>query len=680
MLSPSILKVLRRRSSHGIYKNYKINLNKQLNLQNIFSFSSISSSSSSSNNNSKAELKSLEKKKIFVSLNNGEADIRILTNLTTYLWPKSHENEFGIKSRVLSALALLVGAKVINIQVPFIFKSLIDSYNIDPNIVSNVIHNDALLVTPIALVMGYGIARSTASLFHESRAAVFAYVAQDVIRTVAKDVFRHLHYLDMQFHINKSSGVVSRVIDRGSRSIQFALSAILFNIFPTILEVSMVSGLLAYHLGPQYAVVACTTVGAYVIFTINVTSWRVGIRKEMNENENEASRKALDSLLNYENVKLYGNEEHEVARYNDSLKGYEKAAVNTQTSLSFLNFGQNAIFSGGLMSMMYMCTNDIAATTATVGDLVLVNGLLFQLSVPLFFIGTVYRELRQALLDMQEMFALRAIDPLVTDKDNAEILALPPGGSDIKFDNVHFKYPSSDRPILQGLTCEIPAGQCVAVVGPSGCGKSSMLRLLYRLYDVDDGSIKINGSDVRDVTQKSLRNVMGMIPQDTILFNDTLRYNLLYGDLNATHDQLTDVINRSRLDGVVKEFSEGLETQLGERGLKLSGGEKQRVAIARAMLKDSPILLADEPTSALDNTTERNVMTDLRNAGNGRTMVVIAHRLSTVRDADKIIVLDKGRVVEEGTHDELMNIGRHYSALVRQMESNADDAFDRLNE
>jgi ABC-type transport system involved in Fe-S cluster assembly fused permease/ATPase subunit len=410
----------------------------------------------------------------------------------------------------------------------------------------------------------------------------------------------------------------------------------------------------------------------------------------------------MDSLLNYENVKLYCNEEHEVNRYDTSLAGYEHAAIKTQTSLSFLNFGQNAIFSAGLTAMMYMCTQSISAGTATVGDLVLVNGLLFQLSIPLNFIGSVYRELRQALIDMEEMFKLRSVQTVIKDIPGAKEIEIRVDQSynynlpcmtanktiersyyendkilvqgNINFDNVSFSYPSSpERPILKGLTCKIPAGSCVALVGASGCGKSTILRLLYRLYDPHEGKISIDDVDIRSVTQKSLRKNIGVVPQDTILFNDTLGYNIRYGNLNASDVELEKVIDRAKLRSIVNELPHGLGTSLGERGSKLSGGEKQRVAIARAMLKDSPVLLCDEPTSALDSVTEHDIMQDLRSLGKGRTMILIAHRLSTVQDADKIIVLDQGRLVEEGTHNTLVKKSGRYVELLRQMEEKDQD-------
>ena len=639
----------------------------------------------------------------FMSSNN--IDTSILRKLSTYLWPDgSQKSSKQIKARIVCSLGLLISSKLVNIQVPFIFKNIIDHYEV---INITAIEQTAILL-PVSLVLGYGLARSTASLFQEARNAIFSTVAHNAIRQVSRNVFEHLHSLDMNFHLGRSTGVVSRVIDRGSRSINFALSAIVFNVAPTILEVLLVSGLLAINLGGSYAVVAVSTVGAYTYFTVKVSNWRSKIRQDMNRFENSASGKALDSLINYETVKLFCNEKHEANRFDESLAAFQKASEKTQISLSYLNFGQNAIFSCGLTAMMLMCTQSIMSGTASVGDLVLVNGLLFQLSIPLNFIGSVYRELAQALIDMDQMFKLRAVRSDIVDSPESKALVLPSEATDndilIRFDNVSFRYPLPDdrgggvlsarklkthddkssnengqRLILDGLTCNIPAGKTVAIVGSSGSGKSTLFRLLYRFYDPTSGSISIYKQPISELTIASLRHNIAVVPQDTVLFNDTLLYNISYGNIETAaspdgEKRIADVIRRVRLDAVINRMPDGLNTQVGERGLKLSGGEKQRVAIARAMLKDSPILLCDEPTSSLDNATEYEVMKNLKETRDPRdisskcrrTVVVIAHRLSTVQDADLILVMDSGKVVEQGTHNELMLESGKYSELVRQ--------------
>jgi ATP-binding cassette subfamily B (MDR/TAP) protein 7 len=519
----------------------------------------------------------------------------ILKELNVYIWPpKDNPNAASTRKRVMISLALLFGSKAINIYVPFIFKDLVDNFQgFDPVTTTALTAPELYGSLPLFLVLGYGVSRATAAGFGELRNAIFSSVANGAIRKVSRDVFEHLHKLDLQFHLDRNTGALSRTIDRGTRSINFTLSSMLFNVFPTALEVLLVGGILTYSLGTPYAVVATSTVAAYTMFTIKISDWRTGIRKKMNQEESAASGKAIDSLINYETVKLFGNEAHEAARYDSSLKNFSDASILTQQSLSALNFGQNAIFSCGLTAIMYMATQDILAGTATVGDLVLVNGLLFQLSIPLNFIGSVYRELRQSAVDMKAMFQLRNTPPRVSDKPNAAALVWK--GGDITFENVQFSYPSNaSRAILDGLDLHIPAGKKVAIVGSSGSGKSTIYRLLYRFYNANGGRVLIDGQDVQDLTLESVREKMSVVPQDTVLFNDTLGYNIHYGNLSAPEEKVMEVARLAKLDGLIQRLPQGLDTMVGERGLKLSGGEKQRVAIARCLLKDSPIVILDE--------------------------------------------------------------------------------------
>lgn len=525
-----------------------------------------------------------------------QSDFKILKELGVYLWPPSQSpNSFSIKSRVLTSVGLLFSSKIINIYVPFIFKGLVDNFSkFDSAIVPQT--TEMLGFLPLSLVLGYGMARASAAGFGELRNAIFSEVAHGTIRQVSRSVFEHLHKLDLQFHLDRNTGALSRIIDRGTRSINFSLSSILFNVFPTILEVCLVGGILTYNLGAKYALITIGTVSAYTFFTIKVSDWRVEIRKRMNRAEAEASGKAIDSLINYETVKLFDNEKHEASRYDESLKVFQQASILTQKSLSGLNFGQNFIFSCGLTGIMYLTTKDIMAGAATIGDLVLVNGLLFQLSIPLNFIGSVYRELRQASIDMKAMFELKNVPPTIIDNSSSKDLVWK--GGDIRFEDVEFCYPSNPkRKILKGLTMDIPMGKKIAIVGSSGSGKSTIYRLLYRFYDANSGKILIDGQEIKDLKLDSFRKNIAVVPQDTVLFNDTLGYNIQYGDLSADKGAILSAAKAAKLDGLINRLPDGLDTKVGERGLKLSGGEKQRVAIARCLLKNAPIVMLDEVDS-----------------------------------------------------------------------------------
>lgn len=516
-----------------------------------------------------------------------KADWAIIKEMSHYLWPK---DDLGVKIRVSTAFALLVGGKILNVQIPFYFKNIIDSMNIDFVAVGG-----TAWTVGGAMIFAYGATRVAAAISQELRNAVFASVAQKAIRRVACNIFDHLLKLDLKFHLSRQTGGLTRALDRGTKGISFLLTSMVFHILPTALEITMVCGILSYQYGPKFAIVTAVTMVAYTGFTISTTSWRTKFRKQANAADNQGATVAVDSLINYEAVKYFNNEKYEVKRYDAALAAYEKASIKVTTSLTFLNAGQSLIFSSALGFMMYLAADGVAKGALTVGDLVMVNQLLFQLSVPLNFLGSVYRELRQSLLDMETLFDLQKVNLAIKDGPNAKPLVLTKGG-EIRFENVTFGY-HPDKPILKNLSFTIPAGQKAAIVGPSGCGKSTVLRLLFRFYDIQEGRILIDDQDIRDVTLESLRGSIGVVPQDTPLFNDTIEHNIQYGDMSKTPEDVRSVARRAQIDSIIQNLQDGYDTKVGERGMMISGGEKQRLAIARLLLKDPPILFFDEAVS-----------------------------------------------------------------------------------
>ncbi|OJD26466.1 iron-sulfur clusters transporter atm1, mitochondrial [Blastomyces percursus] len=598
-----------------------------------------------------------------------KADWAIMKEMAKYLWPK---DDLGTKARVGTALALLVGGKILNVQVPFYFKNIVDSMNID----FAALGGTAWTVAG-TMIVAYGASRIGATLFQELRNAVFASVAQKTIRKVAQTVFDHLLRLDLNFHLTRQTGGLTRAIDRGTKGISFLLSSMVFHIFPTALEISMVCGILSYQYGPKFAAITAATMIAYTAFTITTTAWRTKFRKQANAADNKGATIAVDSLINYEAVKYFNNEKFEVSRYDKALKGYEDASIKVTTSLALLNSGQNVIFSGALAGIMYLAASGVAGGQLTVGDLVMVNQLVFQLSVPLNFLGSVYRELRQSLLDMETLFNLQKVNITVKEKPDAKPLQLTRGG-EIRFENVTFGY-HPDRKVLKGVSFTIPPGQKFAIVGPSGCGKSTILRLLFRFYDVQGGRILVDGQDIRDLSLDSLRSAIGVVPQDTPLFNNTIEHNLRYGRIDATAEEVRNASRRAHIHELIERLPAGYETPVGERGMMISGGEKQRLAVARLILKDPPLLFFDEATSALDTYTEQALLQNINSIlkEKARTSVFVAHRLRTIYDCDQILVLKEGKVAESGTHTELLGMdGGVYSELWNAQERSLAQDID----
>ena len=587
----------------------------------------------------------------------GRRQYKTLLLLVPYLWPRGN---LEIRGRVLLAMVFLIGAKAATVYVPLLYKEAVDILSVTAT---------PIIALPIGLLLAYGLVRLLMVAFAQLRDAVFAKVAQRAIRAVALKTFEHLHRLSLRFHIDRQTGGLSRVIERGVKGIEFLLSFMLFNIIPTLLEILLVCGILWGLFNVWFAVVTFVTIVAYIAFTMVFTEWRLKYRREMNDRDTEANTKAVDSLLNYETVKYFGNEDHEAQRYDSSMKAYEKAAVRSIVSLAAVNIGQGGVIASGLVILMIMAGHGVTNGTMTIGDFVLVNTYLIQLYLPLNFLGFVYRQIRQSLTDMEVMFRLLDVEAEIADRPGAK--TLHSNGGEVVFDNVTFAYDPR-RTILEDVSFVVRTGYTVAIVGPSGAGKSTISRLLFRFYDVSSGGVKIDGQDVRDVTQASLRSAIGIVPQDTVLFNETIYYNIAYGDPAASTERIEQAARLARIHDFVMSTPDGYQTRVGERGLKLSGGEKQRVAIARMILKDPAIMLFDEATSALDTHTEREIQESLRDVSMNRTTLVIAHRLSTVVDSDEIIVLDGGRIVERGRHEELLSRGGAYAAMWRKQQESTE--------
>ena len=579
------------------------------------------------------------------------SDWATLSRLFPYLWE--------YKWRVMAALAFMVGAKVANVGVPLLLKNLVDSLTLKPG------SAQAFLVVPVALLLAYGLLRLCTALFAEARGLIFAKATEGASRSISLEVFRHLHSLSLRFHLERQTGGMTRDIERGTRGVQSLISYSLYSIIPTLIEVTLVLTLLAVKYDIWFAIISGTALVLYITFTVLVTEWRTQFRKSMNELDSRAHSRAIDSLLNFETVKYFNNEDFEARRYDENLERYRKVAIKSQRTLSLLNAGQQSIIAIGLVAMLWRATQGVVDGSMTLGDLVMVNAFMIQLYIPLGFLGVLYREIKQSLTDLDKMFTLMEKEREIADAPGAPALQMQ-GAPTVRFENVAFAYEPA-RPILHQISFEIPSGKTVAVVGPSGSGKSTLARLLFRFYDVgagrSDGRITINGQDIRSVTQASLRQAIGIVPQDTVLFNDTVEYNIAYGRPGATRAEVEDAARAARIHTFITSTPGGYDTMVGERGLKLSGGEKQRVAIARTLLKNPPILIFDEATSALDSANERAIQAELTAVAQNKTTLVIAHRLSTVVDAHEILVMDTGHIIERGTHLQLLAQGGRYAQM-----------------
>ncbi|QND70668.1 ABCB family ABC transporter ATP-binding protein/permease [Tardiphaga robiniae] len=595
-----------------------------------------------------------------------------LAHLWPYIWPGDRDD---LKMRVVWSMLLLLVAKAATLTVPFTFKWAIDALTgADTAPVQSSNWTLWLIASPVAMTVSYGAIRVLMAIFTQWRDGIFAKVAMHAVRKLAYLTFVHMHELSLRFHLERKTGGLTRVLERGRAGIEVIVRMVILQLVPTVVELLLVMGVLLWQFDWRYVLVVAITVVVYMYYTYLATEWRIAIRRNMNESDTEANTKAIDSLLNYETVKYFSAETREAERYDKTVERFERASVKTYTSLAVLNTGQAIIFTLGLTSTMLMCAVGVRNGTHTVGDFVMINAMMIQLYQPLNFMGMVYREIKQAIIDIEKMFGVLNRNPEVKDISGAKPLLVTSGA--VRFDDVRFAY-DPERPILKGLSFEVPAGKTVAIVGPSGAGKSTISRLLFRLYDVSGGTISIDGQNIRNVTQASLRQSIGMVPQDTVLFNDTIRYNIRYGRWDATDEEVEEAARMAQIDPFIRMSPKGYETEVGERGLKLSGGEKQRVAIARTVLKAPPILLLDEATSALDSHTEQEIQDALEKVSQGRTSLVIAHRLSTIVGADEIIVLDQGRIAERGTHGQLLAAGGLYASMWNRQRE-AQEARERL--